>query len=452
MSIFSRLFGKKSNLTVDSDIKKQDGRGRNIAFVDSEVGLKDHKIHDIGALRHDGATFHQTSQTALNKFLQEGKVDYICGHNLIHHDAHYLHLNGILIDTLYLSPLLFPKRPYHHLVKDDKLMSEQMNNPVNDCEKAKELLMDEIAAWHQLSEKKRRIFTLLLQHEEEFSGFLMYVGAFETDDADIGVSELILSEYKHHICAHADIPALAAQSPCGLAYALALIGTDDYRSATPGWVLHHYPEVEHIIFMLRHTHCAKGCEYCDRMLNIHHNLKQLFGYDSFRTYDGEPLQEQATQAAVDGKSLLAIFPTGGGKSLTFQLPALMDGRTVHGLTVVISPLQSLMKDQVDNLADRGFTDAVTINGLLDPIFRSQAIEQVRSGDASLLYSARDVAVQDHRAYLDGPACGEICHRRSPLLLVMGTRLPGGLPVYRQVYQGVSGAQIWQGHYGPPSWA
>lgn len=375
---------------MDSDIKKQDGRDRNIAFVDTEVGLKDHKIHDIGALRHDGATFHQASQTALNKFLQEGKVDYICGHNLIHHDAHYLHLNAILIDTLYLSPLLFPKRPYHHLVKDDKLMSEQMNNPVNDCEKAKELLMDEIAAWHQLSEKKRRIFTLLLQHEEEFSGFLMYVGAFETDDADIGVSELILSEYKHHICAHADIPALAAQSPCGLAYALALIGTDDYRSATPGWVLHHYPEVEHIIFMLRHTHCAKGCEYCDRMLDIHHNLKQLFGYDTFRTYDGEPLQEQATQAAVDGKSLLAIFPTGGGKSLTFQLPALMDGRTVHGLTVVISPLQSLMKDQVDNLADRGFTDAVTINGLLDPISRSQAIEQVRSGDASLLYIAPEM--------------------------------------------------------------
>ena len=390
MSIFSRLFGKKSNLTVDSDIKKQDGRGRNIAFVDTEVGLKDHKIHDIGALRHDGATFHQASQTALNKFLQEGKIDYICGHNLIHHDAHYLHLNAILIDTLYLSPLLFPKRPYHHLVKDDKLMSEQMNNPVNDCEKAKELLMDEIAAWHQLSEKKRRIFTLLLQHEEEFSGFLIYVGAFETDDADIGVSELILSEYKHHICAHADIPALAAQSPCGLAYALALIGTDDYRSATPGWVLHHYPEVEHIIFMLRHTHCAKGCEYCDRMLDIHHNLKQLFGYDTFRTYDGEPLQEQATQAAVEGKSLLAIFPTGGGKSLTFQLPALMDGRTVHGLTVVISPLQSLMKDQVDNLADRGFTDAVTINGLLDPISRSQAIEQVRSGDASLLYIAPEM--------------------------------------------------------------
>lgn len=390
MSIFSRLFGRKNNLTVDSDIKKKDARSKNIAFVDTEVGLKDHKIHDIGALRDDGATFHQASQTALNQFLQEGKVDYICGHNLIHHDAHYLHLNGILIDTLYLSPLLFPKRPYHHLVKDDKLMSEQMNNPVNDCEKAKELLMDEIAAWNLLSENKRKIFTLLLQHEEEFRGFLMYVGTIETDETTTDVSELILSEYKNHICAHADIPALAAQSPCGLAYALALIGTDDYQSVTPGWVLHNYPEVEHFIYVLCHTQCADGCEYCNHMLDIHYNLKHLFGYDAFRTYDGEPLQEQASQAAVDGKSLLAIFPTGGGKSLTFQLPALMDGRTVHGLTVVISPLQSLMKDQVDNLADRGFTDAVTINGLLDPISRSLAIERVLSGDATLLYIAPEM--------------------------------------------------------------
>ena len=390
MSIFSRLFGRTNNLTVDSDIKKKDARSKNIAFVDTEVGLKDHKIHDIGALRDDGATFHQASQTALNQFLQEGKVDYICGHNLIHHDAHYLHLNGILIDTLYLSPLLFPKRPYHHLVKDDKLMSEQMNNPVNDCEKAKELLMDEIAAWNLLSENKRKIFTLLLQHEEEFRGFLMYVGTIETDETTTDVSELIISEYKNHICAHADIPALAAQSPCGLAYALALIGTDDYQSVTPGWVLHNYPEVEHFIYVLCHTQCADGCEYCNHMLDIHYNLKQLFGYDAFRTYDGEPLQEQASQAAVDGKSLLAIFPTGGGKSLTFQLPALMDGRTVHGLTVVISPLQSLMKDQVDNLADRGFTDAVTINGLLDPISRSLAIERVLSGDATLLYIAPEM--------------------------------------------------------------
>lgn len=170
-----------------------------------------------------------------------------------------------------------------------------------------------------------------------------------------------------------------------MAYALALIDTTDQRSVTPAWVLFNYPEVEHVIRQLRHTRCAVGCEYCDRQLDARYNLKRFFGYDSFRTYDGEPLQENAARAAIDGNSLLAIFPTGGGKSLTFQLPALIEGGSVRGLTVVISPLQSLMKDQVDNLADRGITEAVTINGLLDPISRSLAIERVQSGDASLLY-------------------------------------------------------------------
>ena len=56
-------------------------------------------------------------------------------------------------------------------------------------------------------------------------------------------------------------------------------------------------------------------------------------------------------AAIDSKSILAVFPTGGGKSITFQLPALMSGENTKGLTVIISPLQSLMKDQVDNLEE-----------------------------------------------------------------------------------------------------
>ena len=125
-------------------------------------------------------------------------------------------------------------------------------------------------------------------------------------------------------------------------------------------------------------------------MDVHLKLKHFFGYDSFRLFEGENLQERAAQAAVDGRSLLAIFPTGGGKSLTFQLPALMQGHAVKGLTVVISPLQSLMKDQVDNLSAKGITDAVTINGLLDPISRSLAIEQVVGGEASLLYIAPEM--------------------------------------------------------------
>ena len=388
MSIWSKLIGSKKtedrNNIIGNKTTSVPCSIQNYAIVDVEVGLKDHKIHDIGALKHDDTTFHKTSKEELLIFLND--IDYICGHNIIHHDAKYLFTDKtcrwILVDTLYISPLLFPEHPYHKLVKDDKLISEQMNNPVNDCKKAKDLLLDEIARWNSLPKEKRILFASLLKDKKEFTGFLSMVSAEYTHE---GISKLIKELYTGKICQHADLDMLIKQYPCGLAYALALIDTTDYRSITPGWVLYNYPEVEFIVKLLRHTNCREGCDYCHTQLDVLHNLKVFFGYERFRTYEGEPLQEQAAQAAVKGKSLLAIFPTGGGKSLTFQLPALMAGHAMHGLTVVISPLQSLMKDQVDNLADRGITDAVTINGMLDPITRSLSIQRVQDGEASLLY-------------------------------------------------------------------
>lgn len=360
------------------------------AFVDVEVGLKDKRIHDIGILRWDGAKYHSADKRAAISFLED--VDFVCGHNVIHHDMKYLLDDEVqrwrLVDTLYVSPLLFPERPYHHLLKDDKLMNEQMNNPVNDCEKACDLLMDEIAKWKALPVAQRFIYATLLHDVTEFAGFLDMVDAETCDETTL--LEHIRTAYEGRICQHADLAAIIEQQPVELAFALALISTTERNSITPPWVLHNYPNVENVVHRLRHTRCAEGCDYCRKYLDAHYNLKYFFGYDQFRTYEGEPLQENAVKAAVDSKSLLAIFPTGGGKSLTFQLPALMEARSVHGITVVISPLQSLMKDQVDNLAERGITDAVTINGLLDPISRSLAIERVQSGDASLLYIAPEM--------------------------------------------------------------
>ena len=360
------------------------------AFIDVEVGISDHKIHDIGAIRWDGATFHAADKQALIAFLKD--VDFLCGHNIIQHDIKYLfgekQIRWQLVDTLFVSPLLFPERPYHRLLKNDKLVSDQMNNPVNDCIKAKDLLMDEVGRWNNLSNAKKTIYASLLIQYPAFSGFLKFVHA--TAENSRLIEDLIQSEYHGKICENCNIEQIINIQPCELAYALALIDTTDYRSITPSWVLHTFPNVEYVIRLLRHTRCSYGCAYCSNLLDAHTNLKRFFGYDQFRTYEGEPLQETAVRAAIDGKSLLAIFPTGGGKSLTFQLPALIEGQTVHGLTVVISPLQSLMKDQVDNLAQRGITDAVTINGLLDPISRSEAIQRVIDGDASLLYIAPEM--------------------------------------------------------------
>lgn len=390
MSFWNRIIESVSGSVSVAAHQEVSRDASHYAIVDCEVGLKDKKIHDIGALRWDGATFHSADKHAGIRFLNG--VDYLCGHNIIHHDAKYLfgaeNPKWAFVDTLYVSPLLFPERPYHRLLKDDKLVTEQMNNPVNDCEKARDLLMEEVAQWRAFSDKKQIIYATLLYDIPEFHGFLLFAGA-EVDDK-LQLPALIRAEYKGKICEHVDIANLIASQPVELAYALALIDTTDYRSVTPPWVLHNYPNVENIVRILRYTRCEEGCAYCNKDLDVLHNLKRFFGYDQFRTYEGEPLQENAARAAVEGKSLLAIFPTGGGKSLTFQLPALMEGRSVHGLTVVISPLQSLMKDQVDNLAERGITDAVTINGLLDPISRSVAIQRVQDGDASLLYIAPEM--------------------------------------------------------------
>lgn len=169
----------------------------------------------------------------------------------MHHDAKYLfgQQSRHLVDTLYLSPLLFSERPYHRLVKDDKLVCDQLNNPVNDCEKAKDLLMDEIGRWNQLSRNQKKIFSSLLCDKEEFKGFFMMVEAPDKMSLSKTV-QLIKEEYEGRICGHADLAPLIQEHPCALAYALALVNTTDHRSITPAWVLYNFPEVEHIIELL----------------------------------------------------------------------------------------------------------------------------------------------------------------------------------------------------------
>ena len=367
-----------------------------IAFIDTEVNPQTKKVTDYGAVREDGAVLHSHSKADFDAFVS--KCDTLCGHNIINFDLKYTSLRGnpTIVDTLFLSPLLFPKRPYHHLVKDDKLQVDELNNPVNDSMKARDLLNDEMAAWNQLTDNRKEIYYYLLNETQEFGGFFKYIGyspnvswisSFFSSQPDW--KQLILKEYEGKVCSHADFKTLVKQYPIELAYCLAVIGADDIFSITPAWVIRNYPQVVNVMNMMCNTSCG-DCEYCHQRLDAHYGLKEFFGYDEFRIFDGVPMQQQAVESAIRGESLLTIFPTGGGKSLTFQLPALMAGRNTHGLTVVISPLQSLMKDQVDNLAARGISDAVTINGLLDPIERATAIEQVADGTANLLYIAPEM--------------------------------------------------------------
>lgn len=368
-------------------------RSEDIVFIDTEVNPSDNRVEDIGAVRTqlpvlsaDGMQFHSASLGEFEQFIKN--TTYICGHNIIKFDLKYIFSviesagAKSVIDTLYLSPLLFPYKPYHKLLKDDKIQADDLNSPLNDARKAMELFMDEVSAFGSLDISMKKIYCTLLEMKPQFRGFFRYVN-FHEKVPDIAA--YICQKFQNRLCKNTDIATLAAQSPAELSYCLAVISTGDRESLIPYWVQKNYPKVHDVYRLLRGTPCSAGCEYCKSAFNIHAQLKKKFGYDEFRCYDGEPLQEKAVKAAVNNKSLLAVFPTGGGKSITFQLPALIAAETTQGLTVVISPLQSLMKDQVDNLAQKGITDAVTVNGLLNVVERAEALERVENGIASILY-------------------------------------------------------------------
>lgn len=359
-----------------------------ITFIDTEIDPKSGRILDIGCITNEENTFHSTSVIGFIEFLKGAK--FICGHNIFNHDLKYI--EGVIdsltfdrqniIDTLFLSPLLFPSAPYHALLKDDKLQSDELNNPLNDAKKARDLFYDEIAAFRQTDDLLKQIYFQLLNTSPMFYAFFKF-----NDYAveHLNTAELIKRKFKDKICSQANLEQLVSENPIELAYSLSLINANNRYSITPPWVLKNYPKVDLVMRLLRNTPCFSDCSYCDKALNARHALKKYFGYSSYRLYGGEELQENAVKSAINNKSLLAVFPTGGGKSVTFQVPALMNGENTKGLTVIISPLQSLMKDQVDNLEKIGITEAVTINGLLDPIERAKSFERVEEGSVFLLY-------------------------------------------------------------------
>src|ERR687894_1426957 len=113
------------------------------------------------------------------------------------------------------------------------------------------------------------------------------------------------------------------------------------------------------------------------MPDLREHLQNLFGLDEFR-----PAQREVIEDVLAGRDVLCVMPTGAGKSLCYQLPAAVQG----GLSVVVSPLISLMEDQVQQLRDEGIP-ALLINSALSPAMRREAMAQVREGFNGLLYVA-----------------------------------------------------------------
>jgi ATP-dependent DNA helicase RecQ len=374
---------------------------KDILFFDLETDRRS-QIKDIGAW-YGGAHFHDVDVKQFRHFLKSAGARYYCGHNIFAHDLPILEkypldrefFRHYFIDTLYLSALLFPRNPYHKLVKDYKLVSEEPNNPVSDSRLAMRLFQDIYRRFQELEPSIQTIYYHLLRESKPFRGFFVYLRERQLLNQvkaanDSRLAAAIRQRFQKKLCTSCDFETLIRSSPLELAYTLALLGTGGFDSVLLPWLVHRHPDTLQVLHRLRYNRCGSpACAYCHTSLDAGAALKRIFGFDRFRRFEEDndtPLQEQAVNAALDGRSFLAVFPTGGGKSLTFQLPALLKGEACRSLTVVISPLQSLMKDQVDSLKDRHErTDAAAINGLLSPLERAEAVKKVENGAANILY-------------------------------------------------------------------
>ena len=403
--------------------------------LDLEVSPKGGRIHAFAALCGEAPPLIHSGRglaAALARLddLAEG-ASYVVGHNLIAFDLphlqaaspglHVLHLPPI--DTLWLNPLAFPRNPYHHLVKhyqDGQLKRGQLNDPELDARLSLQLLADQrealretppdlLTAWHWLTTAETAgerpdgpaIATL---HTAGFDAF--FAGLRQTSrPSDAEARQAIRQRLAEAACQAQSRAALTQAHRHGwaLAYALAWLSVAGGNSVMPPWVRHQFPEAGRLVRRLRDLACTEPtCHWCRQRQDARKELKRWFGFDDFRPEpkdgDGRPMQQAIAEVAMGGESALGILPTGTGKSLCYQLPALSRYDKTGALTVVISPLVALMADQVAGLQRQGIGAAVTVNGLLSLPERKEALDQVRLGDAGILLIApeqlRSIAVRN----------------------------------------------------------
>ena len=377
--------------------------------LDLEVGKKNNRIHAFAAVRPDTGQLlvfrggNLQAELAGLDGLADG-ASFLLGHNLIAFDLPHLAaakpdlrlLKLPSIDTLWLSPLAFPRNPYHKLVKhyqDAGLKRGQRNNPELDARIALELFNDERETLRKAPKDLLLAWHWLTTAEKKMAGFDVFFSDLRNSrrpsdtEAHLVIHELLKgSACRTHT---RDIIKDIHRSGWAFAYALAWLSVSGGNSVMPPWVRHQFPEARRFVRRLRNAACAdSACAWCRERHDARKELARWFGFPDFRPRpsdaDGNPMQRSIVEVSMAGEHVLGIMPTGAGKSLCYQVPALSRYDKTGALTIVISPLVALMADQVAGLEDKGISSCVTVNGSLSMPERSRALERVRLGDASIL--------------------------------------------------------------------
>lgn len=380
-------------------------------LFDIEVNEKG-EIYSLGAVLgektfsvSDRRGFDSNTLRHFDSFAEDAR--FVLGHNILNHDiprlqqlAPALHLfSKPRIDTLFLSPLAYPANPYHRLIKNYQIVRDSINDPIQDAMLAGKVFSEQWDA-------------LVQQFAANADVTLLYRALLASDANLIGTAEALgcmgiplltgddvletFAWFARKHCCGAAVDHLMLQLADGraslapLAYVTAWLSVAGGNSVLPPWVRHQFPQVPVILHQLRENNCRhEECAYCRTHHNPQRFLQDYYGFPTFRpepkTDNGRSLQEEIVHAAARSSSLFATLPTGGGKSLCYLLPALMRYQRRNMLTIVISPLQALMKDQVDNFSRfTGTKIAAALYGMLTMPERAEVMEGVRLGDVGIL--------------------------------------------------------------------
>ncbi len=379
--------------------------------IDLEVGKQDHRIYQLAAVRADNGRScimgMQPLQSVLNQLdnFAQG-LSFLLGHNILAFDLPHLQAVkpelGILqlpvIDTLRLNPLAFPRNPYHRLVKhykDGRLYRSQRNDPELDARLTLRVFQNQVQALTKLSQDNPEL-TLVWHwllakdgNNPAFGQLFAMIRKAPCPDEQTA-KNAIFSYLQQRACSMACGKILSAPADAwALAYAMAWLSVAGGNSVLPPWVRHQFPRTCQLLKQLRDIPCLnEDCNWCRERHDPQKELQRWFGFDDFRAEPadnmGRPLQQLIVSDAMSGKHVLGILPTGTGKSLCYQIPALSRYDKTGALTVVISPLVALMADQVAGLEARGITSCAALNGLLSMPERSNVLDKIRLGDIGIL--------------------------------------------------------------------
>ena len=333
-------------------------------FLDLETNLKGDCISKAGLCIEslNGGTAWSWEEAQRKELLQSRLDDglfeatAISGHNIWRHDLPVLAkqfpslvlLEKLpVVDTLELSPLCFPKNPYHALEKDYKPTGREENDPLGDAVLTRQLLRREVEVLGELHGRDPVLHSALHglcatgAGRMERGYALVFGGALLPENSvEMAVRECAGRNGCATAAARLKVPA-TREERMALAYVLAWLSVaEDCRSVLPGWVLRNFPKVREYAAALRDASCGDpACSWCRTQFDARDRLRRWFpGFADFRADEsGRSLQREIVEAALAGKSLMAILPTGGGKSLCFQLPALARMERRGMLTIVISP-------------------------------------------------------------------------------------------------------------------